>query len=343
MIMNTYFVNISSGISSSFEKKAIVWNNPECQYEFLFNDILSDNICKHLNCLNEESKLDVLGFDTKLLRLSAPIIAKSLSYLYNTSLKEGSVPSDWKLSKVTPVYKGKGDKCDKKNYRPIAVVCHIAKIFEKEVQSQLLLYLLNHDFINIDQHAFLPNHSTITCLHQVIDDWYEAFNEREMVGACFLDISKCFDSIDHELLLFKLSKYGILNNQLKWFTDYLSGRKQKVFCNGKTSSLKDMKIGIPQGSVLGPTLFLLFINDITTSLKSAVCSIFADDVLIYVSHKSLSYVTNKLQDSLNDLCSWYYHNRLKINADKTKVMLLKSSSSESLNIFIDNEQIILSK
>ena len=271
--------------------------------------------------------------------MASELISESLTQMFNTSLRTGEVPTDWLLSKITPVYKGKGDKSVKLNYRPIAVVCHIAKIIEKVVNSQFLSYLLNHNFITIDQHAFLLNHSTNTCIHQVADDWLEAFNEHEMVAACFLDISKCFDCIDHEFLLFKLTKYGVSDNELKWFTNYLSGRKQVVSCNGVLSDKREMKIGVPQGSTLGPTLFLVFINDIITSLKSARCCIFADDVVLYVSHKNLDLATVTLQNSLNELYKWYKNNRLKINVDKTKVMLLKSSSSDKLNIFIENHQI----
>ena len=144
--MNDYFVNVSSSIANSFDRKAPVWRNPQSVYTFSFSNISVDNVCRHLNNLNEDSKLDVLSFDSKLLRLSAPCISASLSQMYNTSLKTGIVPNDWLFSRVTPVYKGKGDKCEKKNYRPIAVVCHIAKLIEKEVNSQFLSYLLEHDF-----------------------------------------------------------------------------------------------------------------------------------------------------------------------------------------------------
>ena len=161
-----------------------------------------------------------------------------------------------------------------------------------------------------------------------------------MVATCFLDISKCFDCIDHELLLFKLNMYGVSDIECTWFTNYLSGRQQVVSCNGKSTGKKDVKIGIPQGSTLGPTLSLVFINDIVSSFKSTRCSIFADDVVIYISHKNLEHLTNKLQNGLNELSTWYNDNRLKINIDKTKVMLLKSSSSEKLNIFFDDTQIV---
>ena len=160
--------------------------------------------------------MDELGLDTKLLHIAAPHICDSLTLIYNKSLSSGEIPDDWKIARTTPVYKGKGSKKDKNNYRPISVVSHVAKIIEKEIQSQLLNYLNENDMINVDQSAFLPNHSTLTSLHRILDDFYEAINESEKVAACFLDISKCFDCIDYDLLIYKLEKYGIRSNQLQW-------------------------------------------------------------------------------------------------------------------------------
>ena len=229
------------------------------------------------------------------------------------------------------------------NYRPISVVCHIAKLLEKEVQSQFLSYLQTNHLISVDQYAFLPNHSTNTCLHRVIDDWYESFNEKEKVGACFLDISKCFDCIDHELLLSKLNKYGILNTELKWFSSFLSGRKQAVYCHGKLSESKDITIGIPQGSILGPSLFLVFINDITDCLRLSTCNIYADDVVLYVSDMDINVITSKLQADLYAINEWYCKNRLHINTNKSNIMLLSSNTrcndELSLKVHIDTETI----
>ena len=143
-------------------------------------------------------------------------------------------------------------------------------MIEKEVQLQLLNYLKEHDMINVDQYAFLPHHSTVTCLHRVIDDFHESLNNKEFVGSCFLDISKCFDCVDHDLLLFKLEKYGIYDKELKWFSNYITGRKQLVCSKGKNSAIKELLVGVPQGSVLAPVLFLLFINDISEGLNNTV-------------------------------------------------------------------------
>ena len=191
-------------------------------------------------------------------------------------------------------------------------------------------YLLRHDLITVEQSAFLKDHSTVTCLHRVIDDWLEALNTREVVAVCFLDISKCFDAISHELLLLKFQYFGVHGTELRWFESYLSGRKQAVSLNGKLSKPGQVSIGIPQGGVLGPILFLLFINDITQSVNAGTCNIFADDVAIYTSGKTVKDAESQLQICINEIDRWYKNNRLKINTDKTNVMIV-SSRAKGIN------------
>ena len=337
--MNEHFATVGKGISNTFGEKSFDWRHPDCLYSFDFKDIDSDKILKSLLSLSENSNMDVLDFDAKLLKRAAPYIYESLCILYNASLISGTIPDDWKVARTTPVYKGKGSKTDKNNYRPISVVSHVAKIIEKAVQSQLIEYLIDHDMINVDQSAFLSNHSTLTSLHRVIDDFYEALNEKEKVAACFLDISKCFDCIDYDLLMFKLEKYGVKNNQLKWFRSYITNRRQTIQYNGKLSNYRNLTIGIPQGSALGPTLFLIFINDISEYVKNGTCNIFADDVVIYVTAANDIEVNLRLQENLNEVNKWYLSNRLRVNIEKTKVMLLKSQSLDELNITIGGKKL----
>ena len=236
-----------------------------------------------LSNLSVDSNIHILDFDSKLLQIAAPIIHVSLNALFNESLTSGHVPKEWKIARITPIYKGKGSKTEPTNYRPISIVGHVGKILEKEVLKQFLNFLKSNDLISIDQFAFLSNHSTQTCLHRVADDWYESFNYNELVAACFLDISKCFDSIDIQLLLIKLKCYGVREREHEWFSSYLHERSQAVLCHGSLSNVRDVTVGVPQGSILAPILFVLFMNDISQGLKFSRCNVYADDVVIYTS------------------------------------------------------------
>jgi hypothetical protein len=331
--LNTYFGSIGRDtvklISGITDNKQLFWKGPKSIYNFsmVFTD--SATVAKYLKVLGNNSNIDIHGMDSKLLSISAPVISSQICHIINLSIAQGNIPDDWKVARVTPIYKGKGNKDEPGNYRPISVICHIAKIMEKIIHAQLIKYLTIHDFISIDQSAYLKNHSTQTSLHRVIDDWLENINEGLLTGACFLDIQKCFDTIDHDLLLAKLECYGIKDNELNWFHSYLSRRSQRVLSNGSLSKACDLQIGVPQGSILGPLLFLLYVNDIGNFVIDGYCNCFADDTIIYVSGKTVEEVTAKLQTCLEGVEEWYKGNRLKVNASKSNIMLV--GSSQKLN------------
>lgn len=161
-------------------------------------------------------------------------------------------------------------------------------------------------------------------MHRVIDDWLENVGDNLLTGVCLLDIKKCFDSIDHKLLLYKLNCYGIRNIECQFFTSYLSNRKQIVKCNGILSDDRQVSVGVPQGSVLGPILFMLFINDISQHIHLGTANLYADDCIIYCSGKTVDDVGSKLQKCIDDVSLWYAGNKLAINADKSNTMLIAS-------------------
>ena len=327
-MFNDYFSTIGSNVAKSIStNKKWKWKNPKPLYKFNFKHVENKYVYEQLNKLDADSHLDVLDMDSKLLRLSSHVIAPSITFLINQSIDTCILPDDWKFARVTPVYKGKGSKTDQSNYRPISVLSYISCILEKEVQCQIMEYFIKHNFISMDQFAFLKNHSTATCLHRVVDDWYEAINESEMIGVCFLDIQKCFDTIDHDLLLTKLEKYGILDNELKWFKHYMSHRSQIVTCNGQVSDKRYIDIGVPQGSTLGPFLFLIFINDLSQCVPNGYCSMFADDVAIYTTGKNINDVQDSLQNCVTNVNDWYDYNKLSVNTKKSNVMLIGSQRS----------------
>ena len=249
----------------------------------------------------------------------------SLCHIFNYSLKTGTIPNEWKIGKVCPIFKGKGANDQTNNYRPITVLPHIAKIMEKLVHEQLMNYISTKSFISPEQSAFLKQHSTETALHKVVDDWHEAINDKLLVGLCTVDLRKCFDTICHETLLFKLFHYGIRNSEFNWFYSYLNDRKQIVSYNNSKSQCRPINIGIPQGSNLGPLLFILFINDITSHLPNyCYINLYADDTIIYCIHADINVVKQQLQASISQLMHWFKINKLSINSDKTNTMLLSS-------------------
>ena len=211
-------------------------------------------------------------------------------------------------------------------YRPISVLSHVAKIFERNVHEQIVTYLEHHCFITPYQSAYLKKHSTVTCLHRVIDDMCENIDDGLVCGVCFLDIEKCFDTIHHDILLKKLRWYGIYGQELDWFKNYLYDRKRCVRVDNITSDVTSCPIGVPQGSILGHILFLLCVNDFAQYIDNQNCNIFADDAMIYSFGIDIPETESKLQCALNTLTPWYSANRLSISAQKSAVMLIGKES-----------------
>ena len=208
---NQYFSSIGSTTISHLlttydnnTENAIFWRGSNCTSRFDFNDIHLEAVRKQLFALGNTRNNDVLGCDSNLLFLGAEIIAEILTKFDNASLTNKIVISDWKVSKVTHVYKGKVNKEEAGNYRPISLICHIIKIFEKEIKTQLMVYLEINDIITIDQSAYRQQHNTQTALHRVIDDWLCNMSDGNLTAVCSFDITKCFNTINHSILLKKM-------------------------------------------------------------------------------------------------------------------------------------------
>jgi len=340
---NNHFSTIGEKVCAPFinqvENKVI--NSPESVYTFQIKHISTIATEELFSKLSDTSSMDVFDMDCKLLKIGYKFLAPLLAHLFNLSVTTACYPDDWKLARVTPIYKNKGSKDDVLNYRPISVTCYISKLMEYHIQQQLAAYLHDHNFITPDQFAFIKHHSTSTCLHKLIDNCLQNIDDKQLTGLCFLDIQKCFDTINHTILLKKLAHYGIKNNELMWFTSYLTNRRQCVRMNNSTSGIKSVNIGVPQGSVLGPILFLVYINDISQNIHLAQCNIFADDVILYTTGKTLREVNDKLQLAVDEASIWYTQNKLMVNAKKSNTMLIHSRNVTPgpLNLKIQDKEI----
>ena len=215
------------------------------------------------------------------------------------------------------------------NYRPISVISTIAKVFERIIYNQLYNYLHAHNLLSKYQSGFRPLHSTTTALLDATMEWFTNMDNGQINSVVFLDLSKAFDTVDHLILLRKLSLYGSSDSTIKWFQSYLTNRTQCCAVNGHLSSNRKIKCGVPQGSILGPLLFLLYINDLPQCLKFSRPRMYADDTNITVSDKSLTKVINSTNKDLANIKQWLLANKLSLNVAKTEHMFI--GSDDNLN------------
>ena len=281
--LNDYFVNIGPSLAMEVEKNGPTTERPEVGDSdggpdtiFRFSEISVDQVLNNLKQLIVSKSTGIDKIPAKVLKVSGNIIAPSLTKIFNLSLHTGIFVSDWKLARVQPMYKS-DDRSKCENYRSISILPVVSKIFEKEIFKQLYDYLSENTLISEFQSGFRPKHSTLSLLLQMCDNWLENMDEGKITGLISLDIKKAFDSIDHVILMSKMkNQFGIYDNELNWFGSYLTNREQ-VCCVNYISSCKTIKSGVPQGSILGPLMFLLYINDLPKYLKYTTAGLYADD------------------------------------------------------------------
>ena len=252
-----------------------------------------------------------------MLKDCADAITKPLHYIVNLSLKTSTVPNAWKEAKVIPVYKS-GDTSSVENYRPISVLPILSKLLEKAICVQLTKFLESNNLLSDFQYGYREKRSSDLATACLIDDIQKSGDNGMLTGAIFLDLSKAFDTISHDLIIKKLASYGVLNVELRWFADYLFSRSQTVVVGNQCSMKSKVVSGVPQGSLLGPLIFLIYFNDFPEQLTKAKCIQYADDTVIYFSSSNIEEIESTLHDEINDLKKYFVNNELILNLKKGK-------------------------
>ena len=287
-------------------------------------------VLKELNCAKATGPD---GIPTRVLKDAASVLAGPLCHLYNISLRNGAIPQEWKLADVTPVFK-KGQREDAKNYRPVSLTPIICKCLERLVCNQLLYFLKTNNILVEDQHGFRTGRSCETQLLECVNNWSEALDKKNKVDIIYLDISRAFDMVSHSKLLYKLRNIDINGNILSWLKSFLTGRKQRVRINNELSDWCDVTSGVPQGTIIGPVAFLIYINDISKNVKSN-CKLYADDCVLYRCVNN-SKDAEMLQHDHDRVVIWSSKWSMEFNVTKCKVMHLTKKRNVIFNSYFMN-------
>jgi hypothetical protein len=296
------------------------------------NDIVvsEEEVGDQISCLNCSKSYGPDSISPRFLKNGGDKIVTTLTYIFNLSLATKTFPESWKLANVIPVHK-KDDKSEVNNYRPISLLSVVGKIFERIVFKHVYNFLRDNYVISSAQSGFRPGMSTVTQLLEVYDSFCQALDNSQEVRAVFLDISKAFDKIWHEGLLYKLKCCGINGSLHDWFVDYLSRRKQRVVICGQNSEWGDLSSGVPQGSVLGPLLFLVYINDLTSVVSHSNIRLFADDTCLFVKVNDRIEAAGHINADLQMVEKWAKQWVVEFSAKKTKSLIISNKADSHLN------------
>ena len=323
---NTFFTNIASKLveklgCSEYSKDDVddfYCNKGVSKNSFSFNVVSEDEIKKLLESLNVHKSTGFDKISARFLKDGANVISCPLTYIMNLSLELSTVPSEFKVARVVPLYK-KGCRNYEGNYRPVSILPVVSKIMEKVVYKQVNEYLMEHKLIYDLQSGFRSHYSTNSAVTYMSDMIRSNMDAGCYTGMVVLDLQKAFDTVNHEILLSKLDSVGFNVKTVKWFQSYLTGRKQYVEIDGKGSSFADVTCGVPQGSILGPMLFLMYVNDMERCIsKDSQLLLYADDSVIVHSSKNVEEINSVLSREMESVHKWLVENRLSLHLGKTE-------------------------
>ncbi len=342
-ILNEHFVSVADKLGDDLPDTNI--DNLGLQFcppVFDIHEITTTDIFNAIAQLSNSLSYGDDGITAYMVKAAAGSILEPLQFIFNLSVNSATFPTLWRNAKVTPLFKG-GDGSDPGNYRPISVLSTLGKLLERCIHKQCYKYLTDFDLLSSAQAGFRRRHSTDTCLAGFLDMIYQEVDNGGACGVLFLDLAKAFDTVDTDILIEKLRALGFKSNARKWFRSYLSDRSQVTMVNGESSSPGHLSSGVPQGSILGPLLFICYINDLPDVLCHTTPFIYADDTALVATGKSPSEISTKLNNDAANVIDWFKRNRLSCNVKKTKAQLFCNSRYRSkdvpLNVHMSGQHI----
>lgn len=336
--MNSYFCSIGNKLAEKIVQPSdcslsLPQDNPESIYLF---PTTSQEVLSIIRAMEVKGG-GIDNINVKTLKVLADSIAHILQYIFNLCMEKAVWPASLKNAEIKPIHKAKS-KSQASNYRPISMISNIAKVFEKIIHNRILTFINKHNIISNMQFGFMKNRGTTEALQFVSNTIYNSLDKSQPIAAAFLDLAKAFDTVDHQILIMKLSRYGIRGSPLQLIESYLENRQQRVKANEATSDYLTVQTGVPQGTILGPLLFILYINDMLTGVSDNTIISYADDTAIIVSDKTWTGVESKLNRCLDRVAKWLALNKLSLNVDKTVCLTFGSyydSVPEDFNICVD--------
>lgn len=340
---NGYFVDSVREIHDSIENvhDDTALNEDSNERWNIFEPVTMENLKKVVNNLNNSSGLN--NVNLQVLKDSWDMLGEYLLGVVNESLETGEFPRSWKQSVVIPIQKISGT-VKAEEFRPINMLPVYEKVLESIVREQVTAYLNSNEILIAEQSGFRQNHSCESALNLLLYKWKRMLEARKTIVVIFLDLKRAFETISRPMMLKTLKKYGLGGNVLKWFESYLNDRTQVCRYGEKVSSPLTVPLGVPQGSVLGPLLFIMYINDVKAAIGSCELNLFADDTVIFFGSKDPKEALQKIREGIVQITKWLRIKKLKLNVQKTKMMIISNKRNLNLNEFnVDIEEELIER
>lgn len=344
---NSFFCTIPSKIISTlpnakFPHLDYLRKMPRPGVSLFLTPVVEQDVTNAIKSLKKSNCHDIYDINTKMVQNSSEIITPLLTVLINKCITEGSFPDPLKIAKVVPIFK-RGNPELPENYRPISILPIMSKVVESVLKQKLASYFEKYKLLDSNQFGFRSGRSTIDAILEVVDDVVQGLDEGGLHAAALCDLSRAFDCVPHSILLQKLNYYGVNGTPLNLFKSYLQNRLQAVSVNNNLSSFMRIETGVPQGSILGPLLFIIYINDFSRSISPNRSVLYADDATLLIRANDAQSLERNTSLAIKEAANWFCSNQLKLNDDKTQKInfsfnnnLINGDSVKLLGIYLDD-------